>query len=218
MINEYFDKIFCINLKDREDRWESAQAEFQKHNLVVERVDAVDSRRTPSIVIKDGPEQIGYGARGCSLSHVKVLQNMIDNNIQRALILEDDICFKDDLQMFFHHRERFIPGNWDILYLGGNHIGKLIVHNGPIYRTDGTYTTGSYGITLEFAKIAIAKIKELTTPVDVVYSRLAKHFKMYTFNPGIAWQKAGHSDVENEFKDYEWHLKKKNPNNSGEYI
>jgi len=216
MINDYFDKIFCINLKDRTDTWYTVQDEFIKHKLNVERINAVDSRNMPSITASDEPEQIGYGARGCSLSHAKVLQKMIDENIQRALILEDDICFKEDVQTFFHHRERFIPGNWDILYLGGNHIEKLEEHNGPIYRTHGTYTTGSYGITLEFAKIAIKKIMELTSPVDVTYSRLAPNFKMFTFNPGIAWQKPGYSDIENTHKDYTWHLK--SATNQGEHL
>lgn len=209
-MNDYFGRIFCINLDDRKDRWASAQEEFVKHDLVVERIQAVDSRRTPSQAGYNENEQIGYGARGCSLSHAKILQKMIEENIPRALILEDDVYFKDDVQAYFNARLRFIPDNWDMLYLGGNHIGNLVIHNGPIYRTDRTYTTGSYAITLEFANIALNKILELAAPVDVTYAKMMPDHRVYTFNPGIAWQKPGYSDIENEHKDYSWHLNKQN--------
>lgn len=209
-MNDYFGKIFCINLKDRVDRWENALGEFDAHNLIVERVDAVDGRRAPSQAGPNDNEQIGYGARGCSLSHAKILQKMIDENIPRALILEDDVEFREDVQAYFNARIRFIPANWEMLYLGGNHIGNLVMHNGPIYKTDKTYTTGSYAITLEFAKIAINNILELAVPVDVAYARMMQNHRVYTFHPGIAWQKPGHSDIENTYIDYDGYLKKKN--------
>ena len=45
MLNQYFDKIFCINLDSRSDRWEEAQKEFIKHSLNVERVSAIQGSK-----------------------------------------------------------------------------------------------------------------------------------------------------------------------------
>ncbi|MFZ9376809.1 MAG: glycosyltransferase family 25 protein, partial [Candidatus Fonsibacter ubiquis] len=44
VLNDYFEKIYCINLDKRPDRWESAKKEFLKHNINVERYSAVDGK------------------------------------------------------------------------------------------------------------------------------------------------------------------------------
>ena len=41
-INSFFDKIYCINLKHRIDRWENCQSQFKKYGLDVERFEAVN--------------------------------------------------------------------------------------------------------------------------------------------------------------------------------
>ena len=41
ILNEFFDKIFCINLDSRPDRWEECEKMFSHYNLEVERVSAI---------------------------------------------------------------------------------------------------------------------------------------------------------------------------------
>ena len=76
--------IMYINLEHRTDRKE--HVEYQLRNVVgfsdrfvnIERVNAV---------------KLANGALGCSLSHLKCLQQAKERNLDHVLICEDDITF-----------------------------------------------------------------------------------------------------------------------------
>lgn len=92
------DKIFCINLDDRSDRWESL-----KNNDLAERISAVDSRSNTRICEEYGLSlhpcnlsaqayfNCSKGAVGAYLSHYCVWQKIVNENIAHALIIEDDV-------------------------------------------------------------------------------------------------------------------------------
>ena len=42
MINDYFDKLICINLDKRKDRLIESQQQWSANNLIVERMSAVE--------------------------------------------------------------------------------------------------------------------------------------------------------------------------------
>ena len=44
-INNYFNKIYCVNLDRRQERWKEASDEFKKFSLDVERFSAVDGSK-----------------------------------------------------------------------------------------------------------------------------------------------------------------------------
>lgn len=95
---EILDKIFCINLDDRSDRWESL-----KNNDLAERIPAIDSRSNIKICEQYGlklqPSNLSakayfncsHGAVGAYLSHYAIWQKMVKENIAHALIIEDDV-------------------------------------------------------------------------------------------------------------------------------
>ena len=41
-VNKVFDKVYCINLDKRTDRWKEVSTFFRKYNIQVERFRAVD--------------------------------------------------------------------------------------------------------------------------------------------------------------------------------
>ena len=43
-LNQYFDKIYCVNLDRRPDKWAEAVEEFKKNNMEVERFAAIDGQ------------------------------------------------------------------------------------------------------------------------------------------------------------------------------
>ena len=92
------DKIFCINLSDRTDRWNNI-----KNKNLIERFPAIDTRTGESKIDKFGLKinpcnlsskaYLKYckGSVGAYLSHYAIWKKIIDNKIPLALILEDDI-------------------------------------------------------------------------------------------------------------------------------
>lgn len=97
-------KIFVINLKDKEHRFHKFE-EIGDDRL--ERFEAVDSRRNHLICedygLKLRPVGLtnelyfsqSFGAIGCYLSHYLLWKKMIDEDIQLALFLEDDAKHTD---------------------------------------------------------------------------------------------------------------------------
>jgi glycosyl transferase, family 25 len=187
-------KTFCINLDRREDRWKECLLEMEKHNMEVERIPAIDGSTL------DMKCKITKNEAGCSLSHAKVLRRIIDDNLDRALILEDDFCLKEGWQEVLDKTE--LP-KYTMLYLGCNHQNRPIKIRGDLFLLRGAYTTSSYIITREAAILMLPEIEKLEKQVDVVYSRYHLMSRTcYSFNPVLCWQRASYSDIQGSFQDY----------------
>ena len=202
-INRYFDKVFCINLDRRPDKWAESTEEFKKIGLEVERVSGVDGQTLKPL------GKITAGEMGCSLSHINILKSMVENNWQRILVLEDDAVFIPNVQEYFEANLAAIPTEWDMLYLGGNHLNVPTPINPIISKITKSYTTSHYGISLNLAKVVIDRIQKFDVQVDVAYAQFHATTKSFTFNPAIAWQRPGISDIHNVFQDYTSFMKPK---------
>jgi len=201
-MNEYFEKIYCINLDKRLDRWNEAQEQFNKHNLKVERFPA----------ILGNPENISTkiipGHVGCVLSHYNIVKKADESGINQILILEDDVVFCEDLQEKFEQFIKQVPEDWDMLYFGGNHNGEpleKVTEN--VYKIHKTYTTHAYAIRKPVYKVVLKMFPKLQFEVDVMYSILQNSFNCYVFRPHLAWQQDGYSDILNKNVNYDF-LKK----------
>ena len=97
------EKIYLINLSDKYHRWRK----FKLLDKRFKRFSAIDSRTNP-FVYKDknlsfDPVGLAFklyfsqcpGAIGAYLSHFSIWQDILKNNINCALILEDDAMFSD---------------------------------------------------------------------------------------------------------------------------
>jgi GR25 family glycosyltransferase involved in LPS biosynthesis len=96
-------RVFVINLIDKVERWNN----FDNLNLGIERIDAVDTRKDGFGFAKFGlklnpPDKItklyfsrSKGAVGCYLSHYIFWKKVVDEDLEYALILEDDALVDD---------------------------------------------------------------------------------------------------------------------------
>ena len=97
------DKVYCINLKDRTDRWE--------HLSDVLNIERFDGIKTTDDIQKYVEYNLHYnpvdlesaiyfhvhtGAYGAYLSHYLLWKKIVEEDVNYALIIEDDIC-KDSL-------------------------------------------------------------------------------------------------------------------------
>ena len=73
-LNNYFDKIICINLDRRPDRWREAQEQFKKAGITVERFSAVDGNPRGWAHVNDAIE-------GKSINDIK---NMFMCNLKKV--------------------------------------------------------------------------------------------------------------------------------------
>lgn len=203
-INEYFDHIYCVNLDARTDKWLICNVEFDKHELVVQRWPAAVGTALPR------HPKLMPGEVGCLKSHEMILRDIIEQKYKRVLVLEDDVEFVPNVQNRFSDVVDMIPERWDMLYLGGSHLNEPKPINHAVARISRTYTTSSYGITLELAQEIISRFDNVQPhQVDVLYSHLHPTKQCYSFVPSLAWQRAGHSDIHNIHVDYTGFMKPK---------
>ncbi len=196
---DFFDVVYCINLDDRVERWARCSALFEWLGLRVERVSAVDGRRGLIAPVEDmrGP------AIGCLRSHAKVLALAIERGHKRFLVLEDDVEFAPDLESRFDAAAARLPLDWDLFYLGGNHKAPLRDVEGPLGRCVHTLCLSSVGWTRAMAERVLPELVDETTAVDVVVARAQATCRAYALSAPIVWQRAGRSDIEGRYVDYD---------------
>ncbi|NHB90363.1 glycosyltransferase family 25 protein [Photorhabdus tasmaniensis] len=95
-------KIFIINLKKDLERRKSIQYQAEKLELNVEFIEAINGRELSQDEVKVlcpdfDKSEITLGELGCSLSHLKIYEKMVKENIQLALVMEDDAEIGKDI-------------------------------------------------------------------------------------------------------------------------
>jgi glycosyl transferase family 25 len=215
-LNEYFDKIYCINLDRRTDRWEECEKIFSKLNLKVERFSAFDgSKKTYNLGYPYDSELAG------AISHTKVIEKAKELKLKNVLILEDDVDFIENLENLFTEFTTNLPQNWDGILFGGNHVGGGTMINNNLIKVNRSYALHCYGLnskvfneTIDYMNSRIQNV--IDNGKDVIKTSVAADFFMadlqrisnwYCFRPHLAWQRTGFSDIQNTVMDYDF-LKK----------
>ncbi|EOZ9389390.1 glycosyltransferase family 25 protein [Enterobacter cancerogenus] len=88
-------KIFIVNLKQSVDRRQKMEKQLHALGLSAEFIEAVDGRLMSDEEKTRVTAKINYaflpGEIGCALSHQKIYKQIVDEEIDQALILEDDV-------------------------------------------------------------------------------------------------------------------------------
>jgi glycosyl transferase, family 25 len=101
-------KTFVINLQRSPERRKYISSHLKSFGIDFEIVEGVDGRMLKQeelekfcdiAAIKRTPQWLNKGAIGCALSHLKVYQKIVDNNLERAFILEDDLVLPGNIKM-----------------------------------------------------------------------------------------------------------------------
>jgi GR25 family glycosyltransferase involved in LPS biosynthesis len=199
-LNDFFDKIYCINLDDRKDRMVDAAKQFHKHNLWVERVPGINGSNMNLIF----PPEIKKGAVGCALSQLFTLKLAKQIKAKTFLLLEDDIEFDEDLNSKFNKYRAEIPNDWDMLYLGGQHFHgmNLTQVSEHIYRCE--YTLAAHSVAFKYTVYDrfINNLIDITKPCDVHYAQSHKEINAYVIVQHLTWQRESYSDIEGFSVDY----------------
>jgi GR25 family glycosyltransferase involved in LPS biosynthesis len=181
---DQFPLILCINLKERNDRYEEAVREFQSVDL-----NRVTFYRTTRQENRN---------KGCIDSHMACLQYAIEKGVPYVVIFEDDVEFLDHYQEKMREVAEFIRSGapWDVFYLGG-FIFRKIRQLAPHVLQGGVLCTQAYIIKTEFAKVLLARrphYNHKLISVDLFYSMVLGNNALVYSDPLICIQRASTSD------------------------
>jgi len=175
-------KAYCINLKDREDRWNDFK--LQSFPFEVERFEA----------IKDSP-----GWVGCAKSFLKLYESLTEFP---CAIFEDDCMMLRD----WDEVDRIIkqlPEDWDMLNLGATLNEPLVRYSENLFVLKNAYCL--HGVIYNSRKVLdfILDNKDEIRKIDVfITQKVHTTFKCFVTYPMIATQRPGHSDIVNKFTTY----------------
>uniref|UniRef100_A0A7N6BHD2 Glycosyl transferase family 25 domain-containing protein n=1 Tax=Anabas testudineus TaxID=64144 RepID=A0A7N6BHD2_ANATE len=182
-----FDEIYLINLRRRQDRRDRMLFSLNELEIDVKVVDAVDGNALNSSDIKIlGVDLLpGYydpfsgrtltkGEVGCFLSHFYIWKEIVDTQMDKALIFEDDARFQANFKrrvLRLMDEVEQVELDWDIIYFGrkqvnpGNEEAVENVHN--LVVAGYSYWTLSYAISQQGAqKLLNAEPLSKMLPVD----------------------------------------------------
>ena len=113
---------------------------------------------------------------GCYLSHYRIFEKIIAENIPRALILEDDVEVSDDLPAILEALAD-APADWELVRVSGLRArkGRNIANIAPGYRVvrllDVACGTQAYLLNRQGAEKLAAYGKKIIRQVDVMLDR-----------------------------------------------
>ncbi|WP_421716481.1 glycosyltransferase family 25 protein [Arcobacter arenosus] len=188
---KYMEQLFE---KNTSLKYNFIQAIYGK-DLSIDDLNSIYSEKQAKKILN---RELSLGEIGCALSHKIIYQQMIDQNIGIALIVEDDISFNNDLSKALEKVTEF-PNDWEIVLLGHHpaHSRKEITKNNIwglkqnlfnnyslVRPAEHAYGTYGYMISLKGAKKLLKELNKIYMPIDR-YTGSDKMINLYMFSPPI---------------------------------
>lgn len=209
VITNWFRHSYVIHLADRPDRRDlfsrnvsnSSEWPFRRPLEVV----AVNGHKTgfPSWWKQGG------GAWGCLQSHARILEHAIAHDFDMVLHLEDDAFLTADFRRNVEKFLRAVPDDWDMLYLGGQHLKPpKPVEGGEIVRCTNVNRTHAFAVRNKFMRRLYQWIMDPANyhkdaHVDHCIGKLTETTDARVYAP-VRWlvgQDASHSDIAGKEQD-----------------
>lgn len=162
-------KIFIINLKNSVERRLKMQSQMDELGLPFDFIEAVDGRSMSEEDINNVTSSINYaflpGEIGCSLSHQLVYKKIVNEDLNSALILEDDVNIEKDIH-FILEKINLSKNKPEAVLLSrvNKYLKKPIVnitHTHSLHKTQQATTAHSYIIN----KTAAASLLKGLSPI-----------------------------------------------------
>lgn len=214
-MNDFFDKIYWINSRNRMDRFRNMIDRFKEIEVRAERFNAITGgeldhsqlrfHRSEPIFLADGRTGTQYrllnnGEIGCFQSHVAIYRLIKEKGLDKVLILEDDAQFVEGFKERFGQMVKYIPEDWDMIYFGQSNYDypnenwegverstrNLKVNiKGEVYSADRCWLTHAYAVRGKCADFLIENTKEMYASVDNVLADIQHHLKVYAIHPAL---------------------------------
>ena len=218
-----FDKIYVINLSHRKDRRDELLEKFKDLDLTF--VDAVNGN---DLNIKDLIDEkilnksfydpggiLTKNIIGCALSHKKCWDKAIEDNVDTALILEDDVymvdsVFEDYNEIFKEYKSYKV----DLVNLGKKESSKRGINIGDHFtwtRFRSNFNGAhAYACTKDFFKILSDNLLPIKHAADVYIEKFIHTHNIFTLRKSLFIQKTDGFDPNRSDSDTFYNYFKEN--------
>jgi hypothetical protein len=127
-----FDHAYVINCERDYDRMKRVAARLNKLGIPFERFPALP----PPPEASRFKDPVMINSAGCSASHEALLKLILERGHETALLLEDDVVFRDDINEWMTIiAPQLATESWDMFYLGlhlGGSSGRVTANLGRV--------------------------------------------------------------------------------------
>jgi hypothetical protein len=178
---DYFDRLYCISLKERKDRRKSALKEFSKVGL---------ADRVEFVIVKRHPRNI---EQGMYESHMMSLRKGLETGARNIVVFEDDVEFdhfdperlRSCIEFLRQHPE------WNVLLLGALTRSSRKTTNPCVQKVRYQSLAHAYALNRHYAEtLAYAPWQGIV--IDTLFRPLTDG--VYAIYPMCAFQKNFTSD------------------------
>ena len=146
-VNGCVDAVFVVSVRSFTDRIAHIRAELARHGIDFEFIFEFDANAIPDdlIAARFAPSDLKRSHQSLVLKHIRTWELMVERDLQRVLVFEDDAVLADDFPRSFAQvmaAADALSGGW-MLYLGrGNnqHVGERgaqgLLPGGPLPACD----------------------------------------------------------------------------------
>ena len=112
-------KIFIINLDKDIERLNEAKKQLNKYNITnYERISGINgsklTEQEKKLITTDVGNILASDSMiGCGISHINLWKRIIDDGIEKCLILEDDFILEDNFINKFNDAYKYCPDNYE---------------------------------------------------------------------------------------------------------
>ena len=193
-VNRKLNNTFIINLEDRVDRRYDSLEQSNKISY------------DPIIfnAIKDNNGRIG-----CTMSHINVLKNAMELDLEYVVILEDDILICNE-NYIMYNVNKIMTMDWNVIILGGV-VRRESQINNMISKVIDCQTTTGYIVNKKYYMILYDNLNEglellkntnnSSYAIDIYWKKLQTN-KWFCMKNKYIYQKSGYSNIENKIVDY----------------
>jgi glycosyl transferase family 25 len=173
-------KICLINLERSTDRLAACASQLDSYGLPFDRVEAVNGDTLDVSTINNlynfsdssYHKHMTRGELGCYLSHVRAWRAIVDEQLDYAVILEDDILLQDGIQRGLEAITN-IQQPWDLIKLAESPVKRKAVHQIPVddfslitYNKVPSRTCAQV-VSFSGAKKLLARSININRPIDI---------------------------------------------------
>lgn len=196
-----FDRVVCINLDERTDRWERVQ------QSAAAMLGGVTPERFPAIKPDLAQSRVHNGRAGCLLSHRRVIEEAYRDGLESVLVFEDDLSFDPMFETRARVSIATLRGTpWDLFYLGFTPKAPLIPAGDGLVRTLGGVTTHA----IAYHRRAMPELLKRLPGEDNVlrflsryksvdryyWQQAAPRMRCYAASPLLVFQRDDFSDIQ----------------------
>ncbi len=200
-INDFFDKVFLINLDSSEERLKNSSKELERLGISFERIPAIDG--CIEKIEFYGTENDRWNNRSAALS--LTTENILKSSkgkYSNILIFEDDIRFKKSANQLITNGLNNLPNSWEIIVLNTINNFEKISDALYIKRIKKACCCQAYALNSSVFDDYIELLSKRDRPIDECLVMLQEKKESYAIYPFPIAHDAGYSTIRKRNVNY----------------